>query len=65
MSATAAAGSPPHCHRYPDKVRKAVEQFAKAQCSTGGFDRCVAQPLRLTLVEKEEAQQQLQTALAN
>ena len=54
----------PHCHRYPDKVRKAVEQFAKTQCSAGGFDRCVAQPLRLTLVEKEE-EQQLQTALAN
>lgn len=39
----------PLCHRYPAKVRRAVEQFAKTQCSAVGFEGCVAQPMRLTL----------------
>jgi hypothetical protein len=46
----------PGCQRYPDKVRKAVEQFAKTQCSAVGFDGCVSQPLRLTLAEADEQQ---------
>ena len=45
------------CHRYPDKVRTAVERYARTQCSAVGFDGCVAEPLRLTLaaVEREDA----------
>lgn len=37
------------CHRYPDKVRRAIEEHAHAQCAVGGFAGCVEQPLRLTL----------------
>ena len=44
----------PGCQRYPDKVRRAVEEYAKSQCSAVGFDGCVAQPLRLTLVAAAE-----------
>ena len=44
----------PGCHRYPDKVRQAVEQYATTQCRAVGFDGCVAQPLRLTLVAAAE-----------
>src|SRR5687768_10770667 len=43
------------CHRYPDKVRTAVDRYARTQCSAGGFDGCVAQPLRLTLAMAERA----------
>ena len=46
----------PGCQRYPDKVRKAVEQFAKTQCSAVGFDGCVSQPLRLTLAVADDQQ---------
>lgn len=44
----------PKCHTYPDKVRDAVERYAKTQCSDG-FDDCVAQPLRLTMAMAETA----------
>ena len=36
----------PTCHRYPDKVRAAVEQYAVAQCGGGGYAQCVEAPLR-------------------
>jgi hypothetical protein len=57
----------PGCQRYPDKVRRAVEQFAKTQCSAVGFDGCVSQPLRLTLVDTDEQQTLAQqtAAMAN
>jgi hypothetical protein len=54
----------PGCQRYPDKVRKAVEQFAKTQCSAVGFDGCVAQPLRLTLATRDDARVAEQAELA-
>ncbi len=41
------------CHRYPDKVRRAVEEHARAQCTTGNFTECVEQPLQLTLAMAE------------
>jgi hypothetical protein len=47
----------PGCHRYPDKVRAAVERFAVTQCSAGGFDACVAQPLQLTLAALDREEQ--------
>ena len=37
------------CHRYPDKVRLAVERYATAQCGAVGFAGCVEEPLRLSL----------------
>ena len=46
----------PKCHTYPDKVRRAVEQHAKTQCSSG-FDDCIAQPLRLTMAAVERPEQ--------
>jgi hypothetical protein len=39
------------CHRYPDKVMRAVEQFAVAQCGAEGFEGCVEKPMRLRLDE--------------
>ncbi len=41
------------CHRYPDKVRRAVEEHARAQCTTGNVTECVEQPLQLTLAMAE------------
>jgi soluble lytic murein transglycosylase-like protein len=41
------------CFRYPDKVRDRVERLALAQCGEGGFDGCVADPMRL---HREDAQ---------
>lgn len=41
------------CHRYPDKVRRAVEEHARAQCATVGFAGCVEQPLELMLALAE------------
>lgn len=38
-----------NCHRYPDVVRRNIEQHALAQCGRGGYDRCVAEPLRLSM----------------
>ena len=55
----------PGCQRYPDKVRAAVEQFAKTQCSAVGFDACVSQPLQLKLVAAAEEAQQQALAAAN
>lgn len=37
-----------HCHTYPDVVQRRIEQFARAQCADG-FDRCVAEPLRVAM----------------
>jgi soluble lytic murein transglycosylase-like protein len=39
----------PNCMTYPDKVMRAVEQFALAQCGAGGFEECVSRPMRLRL----------------
>lgn len=41
----------PNCQSYPDKVRAMVEQFAGTQCGTGGYEGCVAQPLRVSMGE--------------
>jgi hypothetical protein len=38
-----------NCHRYPDKVREAVERHAVAQCGAGGYARCVEEPMRLSI----------------
>jgi hypothetical protein len=40
-----------NCHTYPDKVMRAVERFAVAQCGVEGFEGCVERPLRLRLDE--------------
>ena len=40
----------PHgCQRYPGVVRRMVEQYASVQCGTAGYERCVAQPLRVAM----------------
>ena len=41
------------CHRYPDKVREAVERHALAQCGDGGYARCVEEPMRLSIAAGE------------
>ncbi len=40
-----------NCHTYPDKVVRAVERYATAQCGQGGFAACVSQPMRLRMTE--------------
>jgi soluble lytic murein transglycosylase-like protein len=42
-----------NCHRYPDRVRRAVERYAVAQCSAGGYARCVEEPMRLSIAAGE------------
>ena len=42
----------PRCHRYPDVVRRRIEQLARAQCGAGGYEGCVARPLRLALTDE-------------
>jgi soluble lytic murein transglycosylase-like protein len=37
------------CHSYPDKVMRAVERYAVAQCGAEGFEGCVEKPMRLRL----------------
>jgi soluble lytic murein transglycosylase-like protein len=37
------------CHRYPDVVRERVERLAVAQCGVSGYQRCVSEPLRLSM----------------
>jgi soluble lytic murein transglycosylase-like protein len=37
------------CHRYPDVVRSRVERLAVAQCGFSGYERCVSEPLRLSM----------------
>jgi len=39
------------CHRYPDTVRRMVEQYASVQCGAAGYEGCVAQPLRVAMGE--------------
>jgi soluble lytic murein transglycosylase-like protein len=39
----------PNCHRYPAKVRAAVEQYAVSQCGDGGYARCVEEPMRASI----------------
>jgi soluble lytic murein transglycosylase-like protein len=39
----------PNCHRYPAKVRRAVERYAVAQCGDGGYARCVEEPMRASI----------------
>ena len=41
------------CHRYPAKVRRAVERFAVAQCADGGYAKCVEEPIRLSIAAGE------------
>ncbi len=42
--------SNPHgCQRYPGVVRRMVEQYAAVQCGSAGYERCVAQPLRVAM----------------
>jgi soluble lytic murein transglycosylase-like protein len=42
-----------NCHRYPDKVRDAVERYALTQCGDGGYARCVEEPLRMSIAAGE------------
>ena len=42
-----------NCHRYPDRVREAVERFAVAQCGPGGYVRCVEEPMRISIAAGE------------
>jgi hypothetical protein len=44
----------PGCDRYPDVVRERIERQALAQCGGQGYERCVAQPLRLALADSAE-----------
>jgi soluble lytic murein transglycosylase-like protein len=44
----------PTCHRYPNKVRAAVEQYAVAQCGAGGYAECVEAPMRASFAAGEE-----------
>ena len=37
------------CHRYPDKVMRAVRQHAVAQCGAVGVSGCVERPLRVSM----------------
>jgi soluble lytic murein transglycosylase-like protein len=37
------------CHRYPDVVRSRIDRMAVAQCGNAGYDRCVSEPLRLSM----------------
>jgi soluble lytic murein transglycosylase-like protein len=37
------------CHRYPDVVRSRIETLALSQCGVSGFERCVSEPLRLSM----------------
>ncbi len=38
-----------NCHRYPDIVRRNIDRMAVAQCGTAGYQRCVAEPMRLSM----------------
>ena len=38
-----------NCHRYPDVVRSRIETMAIAQCGQAGYQRCVSEPLRLSM----------------
>jgi soluble lytic murein transglycosylase-like protein len=42
-----------NCHRYPTRVRRAVERYAVTQCSDGGYARCVEEPMRLSIAAGE------------
>ena len=42
------------CHRYPDKVMRAVERYAVAQCAGEGLAGCVERPLRYAMLDVEE-----------
>lgn len=37
------------CHRYPDVVRSRIDRMALAQCGAAGYDRCVSEPIRLSM----------------
>lgn len=37
------------CHRYPDVVRSRIDRMAIAQCGAAGYDRCVSEPIRLSM----------------
>ena len=38
-----------NCHRYPDVVRSRIESMAISQCGAAGYERCVSEPLRLSM----------------
>lgn len=38
-----------NCFRYPDVVRTRIDTHAIAQCGWRGYDRCVAEPMKLAL----------------
>jgi soluble lytic murein transglycosylase-like protein len=42
-----------NCHRYPERVRQAVERFAVAQCGAGGYVQCVEEPMRISIAAGE------------
>lgn len=44
----------PNCHRYPDVVRKRIEQFAKSQCGDVGYNRCVNNTFKLASNKRQE-----------
>ena len=46
-----------NCHTYPDKVRRYVENEARALCAGLSFDECVSRPLWLSLREGERPDQ--------
>ena len=39
----------PDCHRYPDAVRSRIDRMAISQCGAAGYDRCVSEPIRLSM----------------
>jgi hypothetical protein len=45
----------PHCHNYPDKVKRYVEGSAKSICDGRGFYECIAKPFVVGLMGDEEA----------
>lgn len=53
----------PNCHRYPDKVRAAVEQYALAQCGDGGYARCVEEPMRASIAAGDGEQREQRVAM--
>jgi soluble lytic murein transglycosylase-like protein len=44
----------PNCHRYPELVRRRIEQYARAQCGQIGYAGCVTAPMRSAIAERTE-----------
>ncbi|MDQ6830486.1 MAG: lytic transglycosylase domain-containing protein [Gemmatimonadota bacterium] len=37
------------CQRYPDVVRARIERLAVSQCGARGYDKCVSEPLQVSM----------------